>query len=478
MAEAEPPVAQSLESAHAALAPDTDRRLVDRYLEVRRFSESLCADLEREDLVAQSMPDASPLKWHLAHTAWFFEVFVLEEFVNGYRPYRPTYRHLFNSYYNAVGSRHERPLRGVLTRPTVDEVYAYRAAIDEAVLQLLGESRDESNELFEIVELGLHHEQQHQELMLTDLKHLFSLNPLDPTLRAPLPPAKNEPGGDDGSGTGWVSFPEGIYAVGHDAAAARKSTDTSASRLRVDDLHSDDFHSHDFRSDDFHFDDFHFDNEGPRHRVLLGGFALAERPVTNAEYLSFIEDGGYERSDLWLDHGWATVQNEQWRHPLYWRERDGHYREFTLAGEREWAADEPVSHVSFVEADAFARWAGARLATEFEWEVACSELPIEGNFAESGRFHPSAHAGHSGQLNQAFGDVWEWTQSGYSAYPGYRPTSGALGEYNGKFMCNQLVLRGGSCASSRSHLRATYRNFFYPKDRWQFSGIRLAKECV
>lgn len=413
------------------------RSLVSRYTAIRRFSEALCADLGDEDLVAQSMPDASPLKWHLAHTTWFFEKVVLEHIDPDYEPVDPAYAYLFNSYYNALGDRHARPLRGVLTRPTVPQVREYRDSVDASVLRLLDRFQDaERVELVGLLEIGLNHEQQHQELMLADVKHLFSLNAMLPRYRDPLPEETAAP-----RALGWVEVQEGVYSIGSDSGS------------------------------------FAFDNEKPRHRVFIEPFALADRLVTNAEYLEFVEDGGYLKPELWLEVGWSTVQQPGWESPVYWHRRDGGWVEFTLGGERELVPCEPVSHVSYLEADAFARWAGARLPTEAEWEVAAAPLPVEGNFVSSGRFHPSAapRPGGSG-LRQMFGDLWEWTSSAYSPYPGFRPEPGILTEYNGKFMCNQLVLRGGSCVTSRDHVRPSYRNFFYPPDRWQFSGIRLAKD--
>jgi len=410
--------------------------LAERYAAVRRASTALCDDLDPEDLVAQSMPDASPLKWHLAHTSWFFEAIVLERFEPGYAPFDERYFYLFNSYYNALGERHARPLRGVLTRPNVREVLAYRSAIDERVLALLeSPGRGDDADMLGLIELGLNHEQQHQELMLTDLKHLFSLNALAPSMRDPLPNSR----ATEAPKLEWISLPGGVRSIGHEGEG------------------------------------FAFDNETPHHRVFLEPYALASRLVSNAEFADFIADGGYERPELWLDVGWQKVLAEDWRHPLYWRERDGEPREFSLAGERERVDAEPVSHVSFVEADAYARWAGARLPSEAEWEVACSGLGVAGNFVESGRFHPDVAPQEAG-LQQAFGDLWEWTQSAYAPYPGFEPAQGTIAEYNGKFMCNQLVLRGGSCASPASHIRGSYRNFFHAPDRWQFTGIRLAKE--
>jgi ergothioneine biosynthesis protein EgtB len=412
-----------------------------RYAAVRRFSEALCTDLAPEDLVPQSMPDASPTKWHLAHTTWFFETFVLLPFLPGHTPHHPRYGYLFNSYYNGAGERHARPQRGMLTRPTVTEVMEYRAAIDAGILRALEQIQgDDRSEVLRRVEIGLHHEQQHQELMLTDLKHLFSLSALHPAYRSPLPLG---PGST--SSLEWIRSPAAVRSIGHSGPC------------------------------------FAFDNEGPRHRIFVEAFALADRPITNGEYLEFVEDGGYSRPEPWLDMGWATLQQEGWTHPMYWRAEADGWAEFTLAGMRELAPDEPVSHISYIEADAFARWAGARLPTEGEWESAFDAVAVEGNFVESGRVQPAPmsgqEAGATPGLRQGFGDVWEWTQSAYAPYPGYRPESGMLGEYNGKFMCNQLVLRGGSCASSRTHLRHTYRNFFHAPDRWQFSGLRLAKDC-
>jgi len=411
------------------------------YRSVRRFSEALCANLDPEDCVAQSMPDASPTKWHLAHTTWFFETFVLRDHLPQYVPFDPAFGFLFNSYYNGEGERHARPQRGVLTRPLLDEVLAYRAHVDEHVLALLDEADAEPRgELLRVLEIGLHHEQQHQELILTDIKHLFAQNALMPAYRAPLPATTRSAPSLD-----FVTVPEGVYEIGR---PVRRPGDA-----------------------------FCFDNETPVHRVFVEPCLLGDRLVTNGEFREFIRDGGYRRPDLWLDAGWATVQQAGWDKPLYWRGGPDGYTEFTLAGERELCDAEPVAHASFLEADAFARWAGARLPTEQEWEVACGPRPVEGQFVESGRLHPRAdQSGAPGGIRQLYGDLWEWTRSSYAPYPGYRPEAGTLGEYNGKFMCEQLVLRGGSCASSRSHLRSTYRNFFRAPDRWQFTGIRLAKE--
>ncbi len=411
--------------------------LLGSYDAVRAFTETLCAPLETEDFMVQSMSDASPTKWHIAHTSWFFETFILKAHANGYTSPHPQYDYLFNSYYNAVGERHCRDKRGFISRPTVQQTFVYRRAVDDAMRVLLCDAKPETARvLAPLVTLGLHHEQQHQELLLTDIKHAFSMNPLLPVYRARA--AKIEP---EAAPLRWKHFAAGLCEIGHDGA------------------------------------DFCFDNEEPRHRVFLEEFALAARLVTNAEYSRFIEAGGYAKPELWLSAGWTAAQDEEWRAPLYWEKRAGAWHEFTLSGLRLLAPHEPVCHVSYFEADAYARWAGARLPTEFEWERAAASTCVSGNFADDEIFHPCAVVGDDGEtLQQLFGDLWEWTRSQYSPYPGYAAQEGALGEYNGKFMCNQFVLRGGSCASTRSHLRATYRNFFPPEARWQFSGIRLAKD--
>lgn len=442
-------MATSLASREAATpTPEelSSESLKARYCEVRCYSEYLCEPLETEDYVIQSMPDCSPTKWHLAHTSWFFETFLLKPYLPGYESKHPQYNYLFNSYYNAVGERHCRPKRGLISRPTVAEAYEYREEIDRQMLKLL-ETADAEQlpTLAPLITLGLHHEQQHQELIVTDLKHVFASNPLRPAYRErrPVPSGTVVP-------LEWRTWPEGVYEIGNAGQG------------------------------------FAFDNEGPRHKEWLNGFALASRLVTCGEYLAFMEDGGYSRPELWLSMGWNTVQDNKWQAPYYWEQRDGEWWLMTLAGMRKVELDEPVCHVSYFEADAYARWSGARLPTEVEWEVAASDLPIQGNFVENGHFHPIASNGATGQnsalstqssaLSQMFGDVWQWTRSQYTPYPGYAPDAGALGEYNGKFMCNQFVLRGGSCATSRSHIRATYRNFFPPDARWQFTGIRLARD--
>ena len=426
------------------MAPLTEQQPVldsaalhERYCEVRSFSEVLCETLAPEDCCLQSMADASPVRWHLAHTSWFFETFVLKRDPQ-YLPYDQQFEVLFNSYYNSVGEQFPRPQRGLLSRPTVAEIFAYRQHVDRQMEQF-ARSGFLDSEIAAIIELGIQHEQQHQELILTDLKHLFSFNPLMPTYRdgshEPLTevPAQH-----------WFEHEEGIYEVGYEGGG------------------------------------FCYDNEGPRHRVLLEPFAIAERPVTSGEYLEFMEDDGYQLPELWLSLGWHFVQELSGRQPLYWFQRDGRWHEYTLAGPRPLDLTAPVCHVSYFEADAFARWAGARLPKEAEWEVSAEALPQAGNFAdcllEADRaLHPASSGVQSAQPVGMFGNCWEWTASPYTPYPGYRAATGALGEYNGKFMCNQYVLRGGSVATSSDHIRSTYRNFFAPDARWQFSGIRLAK---
>ena len=408
---------------------------IERYQQVRSFSEYLCQPLVTEDYVVQSMPDVSPTKWHLAHVSWFFETFLLSPAISGYKSLHPQYAYLFNSYHNTLGERHCRPKRGLISRPTVEETYQYRKYVDEQVLELLTKIDEERlQQLAPIITLGFHHEQQHQELVLTDLKHVLSCNPLAPVYRArPRAHTSNVPALE------WISFPEGIYWVGHEGEG------------------------------------FAFDNEGPRHREFLEPFQLASRLVTNGEYLEFIEDGGYQNPLLWLSEGWSTVRAEEWEAPLYWEKHDGHWETMTLSGMREVDKAEPVCHVSYFEADAYARWADARLPTETEWEVAAQGVPIAGNFVDNGLYHPTPATAESGKLAQMYGDVWEWKQSSYSPYPNFKPGPGAIGEYNGKFMCNQYVLRGGSCATSLSHMRPTYRNFFPSNAQWQFMGMRLAK---
>ena len=419
----------------ASLPRGTD--LAARYCEVRAATESLCEPLSAEDCAAQSMPEASPAKWHLAHTTWFFETFVLEQAVPDYRAFERDFRVLFNSYYTGIGEQHPRPQRGLLTRPGLDEVLAYRAHVDEETRTLLETDRLPES-LARTIRLGLEHEQQHQELILTDAKHLFARNPTAPVYREhPGPPA------GEAKPLTWHYNAGGVVSIGHDGRS------------------------------------FAFDNECPRHERILRPFELASRAITSAEFLAFMADDGYDRPELWLADGWTAVREGGWRAPLYWEQRDGSWHVFTLAGMRELCDPEPACHLSYYEADAYARWAAARLPTEVEWEHVAARQSVEGNFVESRLCHPAAAAPEAGALGpaQLFGDVWEWTQSAYGGYPGYRPPEGAVGEYNGKFMCSQLVLRGGSCATPRAHVRASYRNFFYPDARWQFSGVRLARDA-
>jgi ergothioneine biosynthesis protein EgtB len=416
-------------------------RLLARFQQVREFSETLCQTLEPEDCVVQSMPDVSPTKWHLAHTSWFFETFILKVWLPSYQTVVPEYAYLFNSYYNAAGDMHRRDLRGLISRPTVAETFRFRKSIDAHIQELLESVDDETlAELEPVFIIGLHHEQQHQELLVTDIKNVFSHNPLHPVFRKRDDRIERR----EIAPAGYVDFDETTLEIGHGS------------------------------------DDFSYDNEGPRHRALVLPFSLATRPVTNGEYLAFIESGGYTRPEFWLSLGWTTVNEPAsggWEAPLYWVKRDGKWWNFTLSGMRPVDESEPVTHVSYFEADAFANWSGARLPTEFEWERAVAGLPIAGNFVDTQRFHPAPVAAQpNGKLQQMYGDVWEWTRSAYLPYPGYHAAPGALGEYNGKFMSNQMVLRGGSCATSQNHIRPTYRNFFQPEKRWQFTGIRLARD--
>jgi ergothioneine biosynthesis protein EgtB len=426
-------------------------RLVEKFRAVRARTEALVKPLSAEDMLVQSMPDASPTKWHLAHTTWFFEEFVLARFDPSYVIRDPRRRVLFNSYYEAVGPRHPRPARGVLSRPSLSEVWEWRREVDAAIEARLGGLGDEAAA---VALLGIHHEQQHQELVLSDVLHALSLNPLEPAYAAPGPgdrreslrPAPPRRPQRQPQRHEWVEFEERTAWFGHRSPL-----------------------------------DFAFDNEGPPHRAIVGRFALASRPVNNREFIRFIDDGGYERATWWLADGWAAAREHRWDAPLYWQrsERDvGGWSAFTLSGRRPLDLDAPVSHVSFFEADAYARWAGARLPTEYEWETAAANFAVEGNFADRGVLVPLADdEGESHPIAQLFGDVWEWTASAYLPYPRYRPLEGALGEYNGKFMSGQMVLRGGSCFSPRDHLRATYRNFFPPTARWQMTGIRLASDA-
>jgi len=411
-----------------------------RYSEVRRTTVALVAPLSAEDQMLQSMPGASPAKWHLAHTAWFFETFILRRHNRGYRPVEDRFQTVFNSYYKQVGDHPNRANRGLFSRPSLEDVLAYREYVDGHMLKLIGDSDPESQtELLSNIELGLQHEQQHQELILTDIKHAFWSQPLRPAYR--IQPKANL--SQKAVAPKWERYTGGVVGIGHSGEG------------------------------------FCFDNELPRHEVLLRDFRLQNRLVTNGEYLEFMEDGGYRRPELWLSNGWDTVVQEHWEAPLYWERHEDEWLVFTLSGIEELRLDDPVCHVSYFEADALARWKGARLPLESEWEHAASDLPITGNFVERGALHPETESSQSGTgLQQMFGDVWEWTCSPYVAYPGFRPETCALGEYNGKFMCDQWVLRGGSCATPQSHIRASYRNFFPAPARWQFTGIRLAADAA
>jgi ergothioneine biosynthesis protein EgtB len=399
---------------------------------VRRATLALAAPLSAEDAMVQSMPDASPAKWHLGHTTWFFELFVLARAEPDRPPFHPAYAYLFNSYYEAAGSRQPRPERGLLSRPSLEEVLRYRAEVDARVSERLAAGLPEA--LLDVVELGLNHEEQHQELLLTDVKNAFSVNPLRPAYAgAPLHAASPPPP------LAWIARGGGPAEIGAPAEG------------------------------------FAFDNERPRHAVWMAPHALATRPVTCGEWLAFMDAGGYRRPELWMSDGWAAARRQAWASPLYWLPDGARWLQFTLGGVRPLDEAEPVAHVSWFEADAYARWAGARLPTEAEWELHAAHAAADGTFAEDGRFHPAAASPGRGP-RQLLGDVWEWTGSAYAPYPGFRPLAGALGEYNGKFMVSQLVLRGGSCATPRGHIRPSYRNFFYPDARWQFSGVRLVRD--
>jgi ergothioneine biosynthesis protein EgtB len=422
-------------------ARDTGRLAVRRQFEATRHeSEVLASRLTPEDQSIQSMPDVSPTKWHLAHVTWFFETFILTRFDPAYRVFDPAFHYLFNSYYEAEGPRHPRPQRGMLSRPSCDDVASYRGHVEAGIARLIDSASDEAwGEIAPLIELGCHHEQQHQELILMDIKHVFSLNPLLPAYQ---PPRRRAPG--NMTPLDWCVFAGGLVQIGHGGEG------------------------------------FAFDNEGPRHRVWVEPFRLATRPVTCGEFAEFIAAGGYREPEFWLSEGWATVQQQGWEAPLYWCAADDGWRIFTLSGEKRLDPAEPVVHVSFYEADAYAKWAGKRLPTEAEWEVAAADVVPTGNLADSGRYHPVADTGaprDNGGLRQLIGDVWEWTQSPYTPYPRFRAVSGAIGEYNGKFMSNQMVLRGGAAVTPANHIRATYRNFFPPSARWAFSGLRLAEDA-
>jgi ergothioneine biosynthesis protein EgtB len=415
------------------------RRLENRLFDTRHLTGELVAPLSAEDMTVQAMEDASPTKWHIAHVTWFFETFILTKHLSGYRLFDDTFNYCFNSYYESQGARQPRPKRGLLTRPSSDRVMAYRAHVDEGLAKLFARGVDPDSEIAALIEVGINHEQQHQELLLTDILALFATNPLRPAYRSHRLRAAAAPPADPR----WIEYAGGIRQVGHDGHG------------------------------------FAWDNEIPRHEVLIHPFRLADRLVTNGEWLQFMADGGYGTASLWLADGWTTVNRDGWNAPLYWEQRDGDWLAMSLEGLQPVDRAAPVCHVSYYEVDAFARWAGKRLPTEFEWEVAAQDLPVTGNSLGTRSFRPlPAESASDGKPRQMFGDVWEWTQSAYLPYPGYRPLAGALGEYNGKFMVSQQVLRGGSCATPPGHTRATYRNFFYPHQRWQFLGLRLAEDIA
>ncbi|AQU79499.1 MULTISPECIES: ergothioneine biosynthesis protein EgtB [Planococcus] len=413
--------------------------IAERFAEIRGVTMKLIEPLETEDFIIQSHEDVSPAKWHIAHTTWFFERMILKEFKSDYEEFNPAFDFLFNSYYNTIGPYQPRHQRGVLSRPTVNQVIEYRNYVDQQVTNLLAESASETKEEIEaLIYMGLQHEQQHQELILMDIKYNFFVNPLFPTYTETekRPVSKQQE-------SQFVEFEGGLVEIGHDGNG------------------------------------FAFDNESPRHKVWLEPFKLATKPVTNGEFLEFINSGGYEKPEYWLSDGWSIVKEHNWKAPLYWlKDKQQHWQIFTLAGIQDLELDEPVSHISFYEADAFSRWKGKRLPTEAEWEYASQSVAIHGNTLDEGVYHPVASSSDSQSelLSRMFGDVWEWTASAYSPYPGSKPLEGALGEYNAKFMCNQMILRGGSCATPLKHIRETYRNFFPPEKRWQFSGFRLAQD--
>ena len=458
------------------LAPRVKTQLLDAYSVTRSRSIAMCARLENEDYGLQAEPFTSPPKWHLAHTTWFFETFLLKPYASDYQVFDAHYEVLFNSYYNGVGEQFPRPQRGVLSRPTVSEVIRYREYVDLAMMRLLDQSQHANFADIELrCRLGIEHEKQHQELFFTDLKFCFSRNPLYPVylelnassafdMRFKKSAESNGPATGSDETIQWLDYSGGLISIGVDSSRDSENKNVS-----------------------FSYDSFSYDNESPRHQVFLKAFSLASKLVTNAEYQAFIDDGGYERSEFWLSDGWSKIQQEQWQAPLYWLDVNGQNMEFTLHGLKPRKADSPVCHVSAFEADAYANWAKARLPTEAEWEHAASQENIDlGNYQaerELEVLHPGSgdSKGTFNQLpkpslKQLYDNCWQWTSSAYRPYPGFKTAEGAIGEYNGKFMCNQWVLRGGSCVSSEGHLRATYRNFFYPEERWQFSGIRLAKD--
>ena len=409
--------------------------LLTQYQSTRKLSLDIAEPLQPEDQMIQSMPDASPTKWHLAHTSWFFETFLLANYLPGYQAYAPEFAYLFNSYYNHVGPQYRRADRGLISRPTVAEVKEYRDYVDHHLQRLMQEQVLDKTGL-DLIELGIQHEQQHQELILTDIKHGFSFNPLFPALN------QYESKHGVAPEQRWLTYPGGLESVGYNGP------------------------------------EFHFDNEGPRHEVLLAPFKLTQRLITNGEYLEFIADGGYRNPLLWLSDGWAWLQQKSITKPLYWLQQQGSWHQYTLAGLKPLNPAEPVCHISYYEADAFAQWCGKRLPTEHEWEIVAQQSPLQGPFMELTRLHPEpVTATGTDEIQQLYGTCWQWTRSAYSPYPGFKPPAGAVGEYNGKFMCNQLVLKGGSCVTPKGHLRPSYRNFFPAHAQWQFTGIRMADDA-
>ncbi len=409
----------------------TKTDLAADYRDVRDETERICAVLQMDDYQLQSIVETSPPKWHIAHVSWFFEAFVLPEFYTAYRPYDPAFAYLFNSYYETVGSMHPRPARGMLSRPTVAEVYRYRAYVDEQMLALIDSVDGARWQDFAFrVTLGLNHEQQHQELLFMDIKHNLSVNPLRPAYSEQLAVSERQ-----AAPMTWIDRAGGLMEIGYAG------------------------------------DGFAYDNETPRHEVLVRDHRLASRPVTNGEYLAFMADDGYTRPELWLSDGWSLLKREGWQYPLYWERHEDQWQQFTLGGMRPLNLEEPVCHLSFYEADAYARWAGKRLPSEAELELMLAGQAVVGNFADPNVLHPQPGDG------QWYGDVWEWSASPYAAYPGFKPLAGSMGEYNGKFMCNQMGLRGGCCLTPPGHVRASYRNFFYPHDRWPMTGLRLAEDA-
>jgi ergothioneine biosynthesis protein EgtB len=407
---------------------------MEEFNRVRDFSETLCLPLQHDDYQIQSIVQTSPPKWHIAHVSWFFEAFVLTHFYSGYRPFHPRFDYIFNSYYYTHGMMHPRSRRGLLSRPTVGEIYQYRAHVNHHMHRLMAAVEEQDwDDLASRVILGLNHEEQHQELLLMDVKHNFWSNPLKPSYRNDLKSASGNT-----RSIRWLEQEGGVYRIGQDPKKV-----------------------------------FAYDNETPQHEILLPDFRIADRLVTNGEYLAFMDADGYNDPALWLSDGWALLQDKGWRYPLYWEQADGEWMQFTLGGLRELNLDEPVCHLSFYEADAFARWAGKRLPLESELEIVLARYPVGGNFLDNDRLHP-APAGNGGQW---YGDLWAWSASPYAAYPGFKPLAGSMGEYNGKFMANQMVLKGGCCVTPAGHVRASYRNFFYPDERWAFTGLRLAEDA-